>query len=343
MIKKLIIPLLMALSLVGCGESEYSWVVKISDREVSPQEYVSAQMHAYIEARNMADYSEDVLDGNIDGVSTSQWITDHTLDRLKRNIFIEDEFEKRNLKFGTDADEYIHIFAEEGWVSVSKMYKNNGLEFDYYLDYLRMLYKEQLVFNSIYVYGEENKVTDREIEDYLANNLCRVSYFRVARVNDDGSALTADQDTQLDAMVADAVKSINSGRAIATVAGELLTQSGLLLGSAEDFSDGASFITTEYITSSSVTLIFDFMENFFTIDQDQCVYYKMGDCYYICQKRPLCDTQVEYMYLKQDVVNLIRDVEFEEMIACAADQMEVEYHPEAIKEYTPQKLKMIVE
>ena len=342
MIKKLIMPVILALTLVGCGASEYDWVVKISDREISPDEYVSAQMHAYIEARNMADYNTDVLDGDIDGVSTSQWIENHTLELLKRNIFIENEFEKRNLKFGTDADEYIHIFAEEGWENVEKIYKNNGLEFDYYLDYLKMLYKEQLVFNSIYVYGEENKVTDQEIEDYLENNLCRVSYFRVARVNDDGSSVNEEQDAQLDAMVADAVNSINSGESIQAVAADLLTQSGALLGATEDFSDASQFITTEYITSSSVTLIFDFMENFFDIEQDQCVYYKLGDCYYICQKRQLCDTQVEYMYLKQDVVNLIRDVDFEEMIADASGDMTVEYNAEAIKAYTPQKLKMIV-
>ena len=343
MLKKLFLPMILILSLTGCSAKEYGWVVKIADREVSPEEYVSAQMQAYVEARNMADYSENILDGSIDGTSTSQWINNHTMDKLKRNIFIENEFRKRNLKFGTDADEYIHIFAEEGWRNVSSMYEKNGLDFEYYLEYLKMLYKEQLVFNSIYVYGEGSKVTDQEIEDYLANNLCRVSYFRIARVNDDGSQLTSDQDAQLDGMVADAVNNINTGMPIGDAAADVLTKSGQLLGSEADFSDGTAFVTTEYITSSSVTLIFDFMENFFDIPQDQCVSYKLNDCYYICQKRQLCDTQVEYMYLKQDVVNLIRDVEFEEMVTQSCGRMTVEYNEEAIKQYNPQKLKMIID
>ncbi len=342
MLKRLFLPMLLVLSLTGCAAKEYDWVLKVSDREISPESYVSAQMHAYVEARNMADYSTSVLSGDIDGVSTDRWITDHTVEWLKRNIFIETEFEKRNLKFGTEADEFIHIFAQEGWENVALMYENNGLDFEYYFDYLKLLYKEQLVFNAIFLYGEDNKVTDREIEDYLGNNLNRVSYFPVARVNDDGTPLTDHQNSQLDAMVASAVDSINNGQSIQDVAGQLLTDTGTLLGSAEDFSDGASFVTTEYITSSSIDLIFDFMEDFFQLPQDKCVSYKLEDCYYICQKRPLCDTQVEYMYLKQDVINVIRDVEFEQMIADASRQMTVEYNDEAVKFYTPQKLKMTI-
>ena len=49
------------------------------------------------------------------------------------------------------------------------------------------------------------------------------------------------------------------------------------------------------------------------------------------------------MYLKQDVVNLIRDAEFEKMINDATQQMTVEYHPEAVRFYSPEKLKMNID
>ena len=343
MLKKIFLPIILVLSLSGCATEEYSWVVKISEDEITPQQYVAAQMHSYVEVRNIADYSTDVLAGDVDGVSTTQWINDHTVYWLKRINYIETEFEKRGLKFGSEADEFIRIFAEEGWDSVSQMYKNNGLDFEHYREYLKMLYKEQLVFNSIFVYDEENKITDAEIEDYLANNISRVSYFPVARINDDGSTLDDEQDIQMDSLVADAVNRINSGEEIQAVAGDILTQSAQLLGSSEDLSDGSQFVTTDYITSSSVTLIFDFMQNFFEIPENECVSYKLDDCYYICQKRPLCDTQVEYMYLKQDVVNIIRDAEFEDMISAACEKMDVQYNEEAVKFYTPKRLKMTIE
>ena len=54
-------------------------------------------------------------------------------------------------------------------------------------------------------------------------------------------------------------------------------------------------------------------------------------------------TTLNDMYLKQDVVNLIRDTEFEKMIADATQKMAVEYHPEAVRFYTPERLKMNID
>ena len=333
MFKKLLLPLLMIIALSGCATTEYDWVIKIDEKSIQPDEFVAAQMYAYIESQTMADEDRDV----------SQWINDHAVEKLKRDIFIESEFNKRNLAFGQQADEFIRIFGEEGWENVARLYENNKLDKELYFNYLTSLYKEQLVFNAIYLYDEQNKVNDKEIEEYLNENLSRLSFFRIARVNDDGTPIDEQQEQQLDSIVAAAVDSINNGENIAEVATHSLTQSAQLLGSEADFSDGEAFVTTEYISKASVDLLLDFMENFFIVPIGQCVSYELEDCYYICQKIELCDTQVEYMYLKQDVVNLIRDAEFEKMINDATQQMAVEYHPEAVRFYSPERLKMNID
>ena len=333
MFKKLLLPLLMIIVLSGCATTEYDWVIKIDEKSIQPDEFVAAQMHAHIEAQTIADENRDM----------SQWINDHAVQKLKRDIFIESEFNKRNIAFGQQADEFIHIFGEEGWENVARLYENNKLDKELYFNYLTSLYKEQLVFNAIYLYDEQNKVNDKEIEEYLNENLSRLSFFRIARVNDDGTPIDEQQEQQLDSIVAAAVDSINNGENIAEVAARSLTQSAQLLGSKADFSDGEAFVTTEYISKASVNLLLDFMENFFIVPIGQCVSYELEDCYYICQKIELYDTQVEYMYLKQDVVNLIRDAEFEKMINDATQQMAVEYHPEAVRFYSPEKLKMNID
>ncbi|MBR5873344.1 MAG: hypothetical protein IKY90_01265 [Oscillospiraceae bacterium] len=333
MFKKLLLPLLMIIALSGCATTEYDWVIKIDEKSIQPDEFVAAQMYAYIESQTIADEDRDV----------SQWINDHAVEKLKRDIFIESEFNKRNLAFGQQADEFIRIFGEEGWENVARLYENNKLDKEQYFNYLTSLYKEQLVFNAIYLYDEQNKVNDKEIEEYLNENLSRLSFFRIARVNDDGTPIDEQQEQQLDSIVAAAVDSINNGENIAEVATHSLTQSAQLLGSEADFSDGEAFVTTEYISKASVDLLLDFMENFFIVPIGQCVSYELEDCYYICQKIELCDTQVEYMYLKQDVVNLIRDAEFEKMITDVTQQMAVEYHPEAVRFYSPERLKMNID
>lgn len=342
MLKRLLRPLVLLLFMTGCTAKEYDWVIKIEDQPIAPQDFVVAQMHAYVEAQPLADNGADVLKSTIDGVDGNRWINSHTLEKLKRDYFIETEFEKRNLKFASQARDFIEMFGREGWENVQSIYTNNGLELQHYLDYLETLYMEQLVFNDIFINSSEAPVTDREIEDYLHNNLCRVSLFKVARVNDNGSPLEPQQITAVETVVTTAVDSINNGLPMADAASVALTDAGKLLGSNEDFSNGADFVSTAYISNSNINLVYDFMADFFTVPQGQCVYYTLDDCYYICQRIPLCDTQVEYMYLKQDVVNILRDVEFEEMIAAACRDMTVEYNDEALKNYSPAKINMTI-
>ena len=340
MIKRLLLPVLLLLALSGCTAREYDWVVKIEDQSVDPHTYVAAQLQAYAEARPLAEDGTDLLHSTIEGEDSSHWIDSHTIDKLKRNYFIDTEFEKRNLKFASQAEDFIKMFAEEGWENVQYIYTNNGLEIDHYVDYLEGLYKEQLLFNDIFVNSSENPVTDREVEEYLGKNLCRVSLFKVARINDDGTAVNDDQIAQLETIVNDAVKRINEGTAIADAASVALTQAGPVLGSDADFSNGADFVSTAYISSSNVNLIYDFMADFFTLPVGTCVYYTLEDCYYICHKIPLSDTQVEYMYLKQDVINFIRDEEFEKMIADACADYTVEYNSQAMTAYSPSRINM---
>lgn len=340
MIKRLLLPVLLLMSLSGCTAKEYDWVVKIENQPVDPHTYVAAQLQAYAEARPLAEDSTDLLHSTIDGEDSGHWINIHTIDKLKRNYFVNTEFEKRNLKFASQAEDFIKMFAEEGWDNVKHIYTNNGLEIDHYVYYLESLYKEQLLFNDIFINSSENPVTDREVEEYLGENLCRVSLFKVARINDDGTPVNDDQISQLEIIVNDAVKRINDGTAIADAASAALTRAGPVLGSDADFSNGADFVSTAYISSSNVNLVYDFMADFFTLPVGSCVYYTLDDCYYICHKIPLSDTQVEYMYLKQDVINFIRDEEFEKMIADACAGYAVEYNSQAVDAYSTAKINM---
>lgn len=340
MLKRLLLPVALLLAFAGCTAKEYEWVVKIEDQPISPQTFVAAQMQAFAEAQPLAEDTNDLLHSTIDGEDSGSWIETHTIDKLKRNHFINTEFEKRNLKFASQAKDFIKMFAEEGWENVKYLYTNNGLEMGHYVDYLESLYKEQLLFNDIFVNSSENPVTDREIEEYLNSNLCRVSLFKIARLNDDGTPVNDGQIAQLETIVNTAVENINGGQTIAEVASVALAQSGEVLGSTADFSNGDDFVSTAYISSSNINLVYDFMADFFTLPVGTCVYYALDDCYYICQKLPLCDTQVEYMYMKQDVVNLIRDAEFEQMIADACKDYMVEYNKQAVAAYSPAKINM---
>ena len=343
MLKKIVFPLVLILALTGCAQKEFDWVVKIEDQSITPETYVSAQMQAYMEAQTLADNSSDVLGSIIDGMSASRWINENALENLKRKVFIDKEFEKLNLKFADGADKFIKMFGEEGWENVSRIYANNGLDIDYYIEHLKSLYKEQLVFNAIFLSDGENAVSDREIEEYLDDNLCRVSIFTVSKNNYDGTSPEEDTKTALFDIVADAVDRINDGRSINIVAADCLSQAGTLLGDPVDYSNTSDIVTTALFSNSGPRMVYDFMQDFFRQPQGKCLLYELEDAYYICQKIPLCDTQVEYMYMKQEVATHLRDLEFEQMVQNACAEMTVELNSEAVNTYTPAKIDMTVD
>ena len=160
----------------GCkSNGDFDWVVKIDGREISPSEYTIAQMQAYVETR--ADESDD---------ESNELISQRTIENLKRYIFVEREFENRNLALSEDELQAVETFSQQDWDNISRFYTGNGLDLDAYKAYLTYLVKEQLVFNDIYM-GDESEETGEQVDNYLQKNLSRVSVFKVAKVNDDGS------------------------------------------------------------------------------------------------------------------------------------------------------------
>ena len=343
MLRKVFFPLLLVIALTGCTAKEYEWVIKIDDRPVDPDTYVSAQMQSYMEAQTLAEDSTDVLGSTIDGMSGSRWIEQNTINSLKRKVFIDREFEKQHLKFAEGADKFIKMFGEEGWENVSRIYAKNGLEIEYYIEHLKSIYKEQLLFNAIFLSDDENAVTDREIEEYLNSHLCRVSLFKVAKQNYDGTPLEEDSENSLISLVDDTVERINNGQSMVSAAGRCLTQAAVLLGDNGDYSDGADYVSTVLVSNSGARLVYDFMKDLFHQPQGKCLYYELDDAYYICQRIPLCDTQVEYMFMKQEVAGLLRDVEFEQMVKQGCELMTVELNREAVNAYAPSKIDITVD
>ena len=66
----------------GCkSNGDFDWVVKIDGREISPSEYIIAQMQAYVETK--ADGSDDD--------ESDELISQRTIENLKRYIFVERE------------------------------------------------------------------------------------------------------------------------------------------------------------------------------------------------------------------------------------------------------------
>ena len=318
------------------NNKEYDWVVRIDGESFSPQQFVTAQLQSCIEAQIVLG-EKSVFESQINGMDGEDWINQNTINLLKKYKYITDEVEKRNLRFTHSTKKYIESFAQERWADVDTLYTQNGLTEEYYAQYLKALYREQLLFNALYSEGGEFSVNDESVAEYLNNNLCRIALFCVPKYNADRTSFTDEKLEELHEKVVSGVEDINSGKDISEVATELINFAGY---------DAENPIDVTYISRSGVNAGPDIVRKIssylFEIEKNECFFYETDDFYYVCQRMKLCDTQVEYACLKQDALFLMKNDEYEELIENACENMVVEVNEEALKKYSPSQIKMII-
>lgn len=318
----------------ACGKEEYRWVVKIDGQEMTPSEYVVAQMSAYIEAQSYI-LGADISSAQIDGITAEEWIENKTIENLKEYRLIETEFAGRQLEVGKEAEEFIADFCEEGWENVSGFYSENGLDKKRYMNYLMGLYKSQLVFNDIFLSENSRSVSDREIKDYIEKNICRVRYFIIPKINDDGSYATQEQLSRINRIAERAHRLNAEGKSMARIAGEYLPKSGEILGSSADFSNGELYVYTDYISGGTAN---EFTKSIISARDGSAHKYETENCWYICRKLPAYDTESDYLVLRQNTVNLLKASDFSRYVKEKIDDMQVEYNTAAVKYYSPEKI-----
>lgn len=318
------------------NDKEYEWVVKIDGESFSPQQFVTAQLQSCVEAQIVIG-EQNVSESQINGIDSEEWINQNTINLLKKYKYITDEVEKRNLRFTHSTKKYIESFAKERWADVETLYTQNGLTEEYYAQYLKALYREQLLFNALYSEGGEFAVNDEAVTEYLNNNLCRIALFCVPKYNSDNTFFTEEKLDELHEKVVNGVEDINSGKDISEVALELINFAGY---------DTENPINTTYISRSGINAGPDVMRTIsnylFEIDKNECMFYETDEFYYVCQRMKLSDTQVEYACLKQDALFIMKNDEYEELIENACENMVVEVNKAALKKYSPSQIKIII-
>lgn len=345
MLKRLIMPtaaiLLLTCMLSACAEKQYSWVVKIDDCEIDPSTYLTAQMRAYIEAEMLLEQpADDITTATIEGTDGAQWINNRTLENLKDYCLINREFQQRGLSIDQETADYINKIGKDTWESVGSLYSANGLTLNSYIEYLTYLYKNQMVFNSIYSTGGECEITDFQVKDYLGENLAKIQGFQLAKVNDDGSEISDEQCRQLEEMAKNACDRLDDGEEICGVANEYMPLAGKLLGSSADFSDCKQYVITGLVNKTNSSFDENFISLVMATDENKSGFYDMGQYYLVFKRIELYTADGEYLDLKQSVINLLKSDEYMDFVNEGCKDMKVKSNDEAIKYYSPSKIKI---
>lgn len=329
---------------ISCAAGQdYKWVVKIDGREIPPNMFVTAQMQSYIEAQMIVigEGGRNVMESEINGVPAEQWINEKSIQHLKNFCFIEKEFDKRGLVISDEAEDFLNTFGKSGWENISRIYEENNIPMEYYLQYLDHLCKEQMVFNDIYMDGGEKEVSEEEINKYLCQRLCRVSVFTLSKTDSEGRPLPEDDLQRLKRHVEDTVDAINKGLDIQTAVRQSRRRLAEISGAEYD-QQRESSVKTFYLNSNNIDAVPVFTNELFCQKEGRCIYYETDENFYICQKVDFESDNEEYFQLKQSVVNKIKADEFQKFIRDSCDAMQVEINQKALEYYSPSKIKITI-
>lgn len=202
-----------AVSLTACGGSG-TWALKTDSAEISSGVYNYCLFAGYQNALySVDDYTQPVLDQEIDGKPADEWIRNYALEYFVKPFLVVDQ---KFSELGLHLDDITRFNAEQGaindWSTYKETFTPYGITRDDY-QYVGYDYnaKFSAIFEAIYGKGGEQEVPQEELDKYFAENYAAVDYIVAETVNADGSTMT---DEEIDALVKQFqgfAKQINAG------------------------------------------------------------------------------------------------------------------------------------
>ena len=201
-----------AVSLAGCGGS--TWALKTDNAEISSGVYNYALYAGYYNALySVEDYTQPVLDQEIDGQSSEEWIRNYAMEYFIKPFLVVDEtFNEMGLTLDDVTRYNAKQYAISDWESYQKTFEPYGITRDDY-QYVGYDYNAKFtaIFEALYGKGGEQEVSQEELDAYFAEHYASVDYIVAETVLDDGTTMT---DEEIDALVTqfqDFAKQINAG------------------------------------------------------------------------------------------------------------------------------------
>jgi len=326
----------------GCAQTDsYEWVMKVNDENVPEEIFVMSEIMAYMEAQTMSD-SDDVLTETIEDKTGEQWISDEAVYNVKEYYFINEEFNERGLEISEEDETYLSALADEQWGIVGEYYNNNGVSSEYYKEYLTHLYKEQLIFNDIYLTEEMITQSADEISRYLASNLSRVEAFAVSATNADGTALTDTEYETLLTIAQTARTSIDEGIPTREAVDTVIRECSEQLGFTRAVPDGEGYVSEFFMNISSASYDENFKTFVFSLAENESGIYETDGYVFIVHKLPVAQTDEDYQRLVKQVMYMLKNQEFMRYIRDEISRYEVVLNDQALSFYAPSKIVLTI-
>lgn len=205
----------MALSLVGCGDT--SWICRVDNVDIASGIYIFYQTQGYGEALaqlvqedsqtylypyiyylNYGTVIPEVLDASMsDGTTVKDYINKYAMDMCKQVLVIERLYNDLGIESDGDLELYENK-VRTNWVNTKSSWESLGVSEASYKTASLSTYKENKLFEAYYEVGGINGTTEEQVKTYFADKFARIKSmtFRFAD-NVDDAIDAARKDEQL--------------------------------------------------------------------------------------------------------------------------------------------------
>ena len=212
----LCLALCLAVSCGACYSEDDTWAAKHGDDVMPIGAYIYYLSSAYTEAGNRVAATDKILEGEIGGQKSKDWMKDRALAYVGAYYFICDKFEELGLEMQTSDLTAIETGASTYWPYFKNRLEAMGVsEESFKKAYAEHNVRARLVMLAMYGEGGEKELSESEMLDYYKENYDSYEYMYVSKskMDEDGNSVAlTDQEKQdmLDSINEYADK-INSG------------------------------------------------------------------------------------------------------------------------------------
>lgn len=190
------------------------YALTVDGYEVPAGIFINNEISAYRTAmyqiamtNNSVPTFEEMKKVHIGNMEAEDWIQEEATETCKRFVAVEKEFDKIGGQLTQEEEDEVSNYIK----SMDKdLTEGNGIGEESLLIVQRNTYKQNYLFKHYYGIDSERGCSEDELKQYFSDNTARIKYIAIKTTDADGAALSEDEQRELDDMIDDYIKEINS-------------------------------------------------------------------------------------------------------------------------------------
>lgn len=191
------------------------YALTVDGYEVPAGIFINNEVNAYRTAmyqiamtNNSIPTFEEMKKLHIGTMEAEDWIQEEATETCKRFVAIEKEFDKIGGQLTQEEEDEITNYVKS--LDNKEFTEENGIGEESLIIAQRNTYKQNYLFKHYYGIDSEKGCSEDELKQYFSDNTARIKYIAIKTTDADGAALSEDEQRELDNMIDDYIKEINS-------------------------------------------------------------------------------------------------------------------------------------